>query len=779
MRKIPLSILLLVAAAIVLAGCAARRGPYDDLYRSLREKPRALDWSVLEGRRIVIDPGHGGHYEGALGLDSLKESDVNLGVALYLWGMLEEAGADVHLTRTTDRDFLPMGSTEIVQDLTARVKLANELEPEVFISIHHNSNIELDRTRNMIEIYHRSTGHGGSVELAGDILRHLSRNLGIEETGINPGNYFVLRHSGAGAAVLGEASYLSHPVVEDRLKLAAKQRIEAEAYFLGLATYFSRGVPVIERIDPPGDTLQSPEGIAFRVRPAAGVPLDPSSARITVGTETLVPVFDSSRGILSYRIPQNAPNRCYDIRCTIRSCGGATASNGPFTLLLARPAAYFLPLPAAPARGGGLALGVKVLDRLGRAVADGTPVTARPLAGDSSFDGACRDGRFVFTAGADIVGGEFVLESTGATDTLHFDTGTGQNIRPLLLVDRKSGSPPVESMMLVSPDTAAEHTMILRGGTNGIVSVPRLNVGSLLITATGYRPVLIPADSVDTLLESQIVWLDPVFGGILSGKRIVLDPAGGGVSHGGLGKNKLRGSTVNLGVARLARDRLVKAGALVSLTRGGEEPLSPIERVHRVNRFRPDLAIGIHHEPADDAAGAGCTVLHYPGSVQGSGLARSLAESLSGLPPCEQIVTLESAAVFLSHTSCPACEIHFGSVEDESAEEIFSSTRFAYLEADRIVSAIVRQLAGETWSGSGATIRIVSGGNPVPGAVVSIDQVSVVITDGEGTAEFACIAQGKHFVTVETPGDRSLSVSLLFTPDDARPVVIDVGATAP
>jgi N-acetylmuramoyl-L-alanine amidase len=91
MKKTVPSIILALAVFILIHGCAPRRTPYDDLYSYLREVPDSLDWSVLEGRTIVIDPGHGGTFDGVIGIDSLHEADANLGVALYLWGLLKEA----------------------------------------------------------------------------------------------------------------------------------------------------------------------------------------------------------------------------------------------------------------------------------------------------------------------------------------------------------------------------------------------------------------------------------------------------------------------------------------------------------------------------------------------------------------------------------------------------------------------------------------------------------------------------------------------------------------
>ena len=191
-REIPL--ICLLTALLLAAACAPKRPAYDPLYARLSEAPGQMDTSVLEGRRIVIDPGHGGCFDGVVGADSLREADANLGVALYLWGLLKEAGAEVELTRTTDRDFAGGDASKLKSDLEARTSLANSFEPEVFVSIHHNSNQELDRERNRIEVYYRSDDTGPSMELAGDIHTHLARNLGIEQTEIRPGSYLSLIH---------------------------------------------------------------------------------------------------------------------------------------------------------------------------------------------------------------------------------------------------------------------------------------------------------------------------------------------------------------------------------------------------------------------------------------------------------------------------------------------------------------------------------------------------------------------------------------------------------
>ncbi|HOS76329.1 MAG TPA: N-acetylmuramoyl-L-alanine amidase, partial [Verrucomicrobiota bacterium] len=59
----------------------------------------------LSGRKVVIDPGHGGSDPGATGYDGPgkpNEADFNLAVSLKLRTLLQAAGCSVVMTRSTD-----------------------------------------------------------------------------------------------------------------------------------------------------------------------------------------------------------------------------------------------------------------------------------------------------------------------------------------------------------------------------------------------------------------------------------------------------------------------------------------------------------------------------------------------------------------------------------------------------------------------------------------------------------------------------------------------------
>ncbi|MBF0564983.1 MAG: N-acetylmuramoyl-L-alanine amidase [Nitrospirae bacterium] len=82
-------------------------------------------------KKIVLDPGHGGHDPGAMSKDGLKEKDITLDIALYTAKILRNKyGFDVYMTRDKDV-FIP---------LDERTAIANSKNADLFVSIHVNAN---------------------------------------------------------------------------------------------------------------------------------------------------------------------------------------------------------------------------------------------------------------------------------------------------------------------------------------------------------------------------------------------------------------------------------------------------------------------------------------------------------------------------------------------------------------------------------------------------------------------------------------------------------------
>jgi len=104
-----------------------------DVYGKVKEMDRSETTSLK--RKIVIDPGHGGHDPGAIGRGGLREKDIVLDVALKLREiLLKNPLNEVYLTRKTDI-FIP---------LEERTAIANKKNADFFVSIHANASPKRD-----------------------------------------------------------------------------------------------------------------------------------------------------------------------------------------------------------------------------------------------------------------------------------------------------------------------------------------------------------------------------------------------------------------------------------------------------------------------------------------------------------------------------------------------------------------------------------------------------------------------------------------------------------
>ena len=87
---------------------------------------------------LVLDAGHGGIDGGAISDSGLKESDINLQIALKTEALVRFLGIDTVMTGETDTDNSDNKAYSEHDNLVQRVKLANSTENAVLISIHQN-----------------------------------------------------------------------------------------------------------------------------------------------------------------------------------------------------------------------------------------------------------------------------------------------------------------------------------------------------------------------------------------------------------------------------------------------------------------------------------------------------------------------------------------------------------------------------------------------------------------------------------------------------------------
>ena len=188
----------------------------------------------IGGKIIVLDPGHGGSDPGAIGPTGLQEKQVTLPIAEYLKSILEAKGAKVILTRTTDVDvYGPHASG--VDELQARVNVANGNQADAFISIHINS-FSNPNVGGIATYYF--DGSDQSKKLASSVQEQIAEHSGFNgDRGIQPGNLYVLRHS-LMPSILVELGFISNPKEEGHLKEATTQKDFANELAKGLEVYF-------------------------------------------------------------------------------------------------------------------------------------------------------------------------------------------------------------------------------------------------------------------------------------------------------------------------------------------------------------------------------------------------------------------------------------------------------------------------------------------------------------------------------------------------------------
>lgn len=98
--------------------------------------------SEIRDYTLIIDAGHGGIDGGATSCTGILESAVNLEIALRLNDLMHFMGYKTVMIRTTDCSIYTTGTTiaaQKVSDLKERVRIVNEADGGVLISIHQNT----------------------------------------------------------------------------------------------------------------------------------------------------------------------------------------------------------------------------------------------------------------------------------------------------------------------------------------------------------------------------------------------------------------------------------------------------------------------------------------------------------------------------------------------------------------------------------------------------------------------------------------------------------------
>ena len=187
----------------------------------------------LKGKRVTIDPGHGGSDPGAIGPRGNKEKTSTLLIANYLKSYLTASGALVSMTRTKDIDVYGRYASA-KNELQARVDVSTRNRADAFVSIHHNANN--NRSIGGIATYYYPKS-GYDYKLGKAIQNKLAAASKLRNMGTQQANFYVIKRSYM-PAVLLEVGFISNYREEQLISSAWFQKTIAKAVFDGLKEYF-------------------------------------------------------------------------------------------------------------------------------------------------------------------------------------------------------------------------------------------------------------------------------------------------------------------------------------------------------------------------------------------------------------------------------------------------------------------------------------------------------------------------------------------------------------
>jgi N-acetylmuramoyl-L-alanine amidase len=190
----------------------------------------------LRGRLIVLDPGHGGVEPGAISSWGDKEKTFTLGLALKTRRYLEEMGASVIMTRYGD---YPPGSDwgYPVDELLARVAIANSNGADIFVSIHNNAYPKDPGVSGVMGFYRR--GSSESYKLASQIAWSVNASSGLRMIDVQEGPYYVLNRTYMPAALI-EVGFMTNRNDVLRLRTESFQDRVAKGIAAGIVGYLGR-----------------------------------------------------------------------------------------------------------------------------------------------------------------------------------------------------------------------------------------------------------------------------------------------------------------------------------------------------------------------------------------------------------------------------------------------------------------------------------------------------------------------------------------------------------
>jgi N-acetylmuramoyl-L-alanine amidase len=179
---------------------------------------------ALSGKVIMLDPGHGAHDPGAIA-GGMRESDLVLDISLRAQRLLQNQGATVLMTRTTD----------VFHSLSQRASMANNSNADIFISVHANA---FNGSANGTETFWNSRYQSANSEKLANTLQNATvQKMGTTYRRVAQQNFTVITSTRIPSALL-EVGFMDHSGDAAKLRQSSYRDRSAEAIVEGVINYF-------------------------------------------------------------------------------------------------------------------------------------------------------------------------------------------------------------------------------------------------------------------------------------------------------------------------------------------------------------------------------------------------------------------------------------------------------------------------------------------------------------------------------------------------------------
>lgn len=194
----------------------------------------------VSNKVIVLDAGHGKPDEGAQSSTGTTEAETNLKIALKVQSLLEQSGATVILTRSDEEAIYDLDSKTLKQkkisDIHNRVKIGNEAQADIFVSIHLNK-IPQEQYWGWQCFY--KEGNEQSIKLAKSLQENLNESIQKENkrVAMKLENVYIMKHVEIPISIV-ECGFLSNKEEEKLLLEDSYQDKLAWGIYNGIIDYF-------------------------------------------------------------------------------------------------------------------------------------------------------------------------------------------------------------------------------------------------------------------------------------------------------------------------------------------------------------------------------------------------------------------------------------------------------------------------------------------------------------------------------------------------------------